>query len=317
MKAAIVQQAGAGPVYGEFADPVAVAGGHLIDVTASAISQLTRGRASGTHYSSANTFPFVPGVDGVGRTEDGSRVYFALPQAPYGGMAERTLVPAERCLALPDGLDDVTAAAIANPGMSSWGGLHDRAKLRKGETVLINGATGTSGRLAVQVAKYLGAARVIATGRNVAVLQELAAAGADVTIPLVEDADALEQSFKPHFAEGVDVVLDYLWGPSAERMLIAAAKAGPEARPIRFVQVGSVSALDIKLPGAVLRSSAIELMGSGIGSIPLARLVAVIGELLQAAVPGGFTIATRSMPLADVAQAWTVTDSVARTVLIP
>jgi NADPH:quinone reductase-like Zn-dependent oxidoreductase len=315
MKAAIVQQAGQAPVYGEFADPVPAAGEHLIQVSAAAISQVTRSRASGRHYSSSGAFPFVPGIDGVGRREDGARVYFVLPRAPHGAMAERTVVPADRCLPLPDGLDDVSAAAIANPGLSSWAALCERARLRRGETVLINGATGISGRLAVQIAKHLGAAKVIATGRNAQALEALSALGADVTIPLGEDADALERSFTPHFADGVDVVLDYLWGESAQCLLIAAAKAAADAVPIRFVQIGSISGEDIALPSAVLRASAIELMGSGIGSIPLPRLIAVTGELLLAAVGAGLQIATRTAPLADVGRAWSLTDSAARTVL--
>jgi NADPH:quinone reductase-like Zn-dependent oxidoreductase len=317
MKAAIVRQAGETPIYGEFESPAATAREHLIRVTAAAISQITRGRASGRHYSSSGAFPFVPGIDGVGRCEDGSRVYFVLPRTPYGAMAEQTVVPASRCLPLPDDLDDVTAAALANPGMSSWAALRERAKLRAGETVLINGATGIAGRLAVQIAKHLGASRVIATGRNTDALESLAALGADVTISLIGDDDALEKSFKPHFAEGIDVVLDYLWGRSAERLLISAAKAGAEARPIRFVQIGSVSGGDVALPSAVLRASAIELMGSGIGSIALERLVAATAELLQAAIPAGLEIAVDPIPLVDIAQGWSRNNSAHRTVVLP
>ncbi|WP_407158917.1 zinc-binding alcohol dehydrogenase family protein [Bradyrhizobium sp. STM 3557] len=317
MKAAIVRQPGETPIFGEFETPAAAAGEHLIRVTAAAISQITRGRASGRHYSSSGAFPFVPGIDGVGRREDGSRVYFVLPRSPYGAMAEQTVVPTSHCLPLPDDLDDVTAAAIANPGMSSWAALRERARLRAGETVLINGATGISGRLAVQIAKHLGTAKVIATGRNAEALQQLAALGADATIPLIEDGDALENSFKPHFAEGVDIVLDYLWGRSAERLLISAAKAGAEAKPIRFVQIGSMSGGDITLPSAVLRASAIELMGSGIGSIPLERLVAMTGELLQATVPAGLRIAVDPVPLAGIAKAWSRNSSAHRTVVLP
>ncbi|WP_316171650.1 zinc-binding alcohol dehydrogenase family protein [Bradyrhizobium sp. SZCCHNRI1058] len=317
MKAAIVivQKAGQPPVYADFANPIAAPDEHLITVTAAAISQITKARASGTHYSSTGAFPFVAGIDGVGRCEDGSRVYFVLPRAPHGGMAEKTVVPKARCLALPDDLDDVTAAAIANPGLSSWAALRERAHLRAGDTVLINGATGTSGRLAVQIAKHLGAAKVIATGRNAATLQSLTALGADAVIPLVGDGDALEERFKPHFAGGVDVVLDYLWGASAERLLMAAAKAGAEARPIRFVQIGSISSGDITLPSAVLRASAIELMGSGIGSIPLERLIALTDELLQAAIPARLEIAADPIPLNAIERNWARDDATRRVVL--
>ena len=222
--------------------------------------------------------------------------------------------PQARCLPLPDDLDDVTAAAIANPGMSSWAAYVDRAKLKPGETVLVNGAAGTAGRLAVQIARHLGAGKVIATARNADALKSVAALGADVMIPLVDDEAALEESFRQEFAHGVDVVIDYLWGKSAERLLIAAAKAGQEAVPIRFVQIGAVSGPDITLPSAALRSSAIVLMGSGIGSIPFDRFVHAIDGLLRAAAPAGFKIATTPVPLSDVEQAWPRDDSARRTV---
>lgn len=304
MKAAIVVEAGKPPVYGDFKEPVAGDGEVMIRVVAAALSPVVKSRASGRHYSSAGSLPFVVGIDGVGHLEDGSRVYFALPQAPFGSMAEKTVVRAAQCIALPDALDDIKASALANPGMSAWAAMQERAKLVAGETVLINGATGSAGRLAVQIAKYLGAKKVIATGRNKQALQALQAIGADVVIPLGDDKQAMEEAFKQQFALGVDVVVDYLWGQSAELLLIAAAKAGKEAVPVRFVQVGSVSGEDINLPSAVLRSSAIVLMGSGIGSIPPQRLFKSIGEVLHAAVPGGFDIAVETAPLSAVAENW-------------
>jgi NADPH:quinone reductase-like Zn-dependent oxidoreductase len=314
MKAAVVEVAGKVPVYRDFPEPVPTGSQRIVHVSAAALSPLTRSRASGTHYSSSGEFPFVAGVDGVGRLEDGTRVYFVMPQAPYGGMAERVVIDPALSVQLPDDLDDVTAAAIANPGMSSWAALTERARLQPGETVLVNGATGSSGRLAVQIAKHLGAGKVIATGRNPEVLKSLRALGADVTISLNDDPDLLEDAFKTELAGGVDVVLDYLWGMSAERLLIAAAKAGQDRRALRFVQIGSVSGGNITLPSAVLRSSAIQLMGSGIGSIPLERLVAAIRGVLTAATPGGFKIATDARPLHDVERVWQEREGEARTV---
>lgn len=311
MKAAIVQGAGQAPVYGDFDEPVATAGEHRIAVTASAVSHLAKNRAAGTHYSSSGRFPFVVGIDGAGRLDDGRRVYFVMPRAPYGSMAERTVASAQNCIALPNALDDVTAAAIANPGMSSWVALVERARLKEGETVLVNGATGTSGRLAVQIARHLGAGKVIATGRRAEVLETL---GADATIQLVEDPDALEQRFRQQFAEGVDVVLDYLWGSSAACLLRAGAKAGAEAVPIRFVQIGALSGAEVALPAAVLRSSAIELMGSGIGSVAFERMLKCIDDLLQAAVPAGFRVAATPVPLTEFERGWASDDSTRRTV---
>jgi NADPH:quinone reductase-like Zn-dependent oxidoreductase len=281
-------------------------------VTAAAISHVVKSRASGAHYSASGQFSFVVGIDGVGRLDDGRRVYFVLPKPPHGSMAQQTVVPPAQCVPLPDALDDLTAAAIANPGMSSWAAYTERARLKAGETVLVNGATGTAGRLAVQIAKHLGARKVIATG--VDALHSVAALGADVTIPLVGSEAALEDRFKEQFAEGVDVVIDYLWGTSAECLLIAGAKAGADAVPIRFVQVGSASGANITLPSAALRASAIELMGSGIGSIPLDRLVSAAGGLLQATVASGFKIAATPVALSDVERAWPNDDSTRRTV---
>lgn len=314
MKAALVQEPGTTPVYADCAEQAVTEGAVRIAVVASALSHLTKTRASGKHYSSTGKFPLVPGVDGTGVREDGTRVYFVLPEAPSGGMAEYCIVKATHCIPLPAALDDVTAAAIAIPGMSSWAALLERAKLVKGETVLINGATGVSGRLAVQIAKYLGAGKVIATGRNAEALQSLRAIGADVTISLAQDNEALASEFEEQFRDGIDVILDYLWGQSAELLLVSGAKAAPEAVPVRFVQIGAVSGPTITLPGAALRSSSIELMGSGLGSIPMPRIFDAIEQLLEATIPGGFKIATRPIPLSQVADHWLGDESSARTV---
>ena len=317
MKAAVITKPGSTPAFADFADPVAQAGEEFIFVTASALSHVAKSRASGSHYSSPGSLPAVVGIDGVGRTHDGRRVYFALPEEPYGGMAERVAVSADRCLALPADVDDVTAAAIAIPGMSSWAALKERAHLIAGENVLINGATGTSGRLAVQIARYLGAKRVIATGRNVEALEQLMGIGADATILLTQSSEELEAAFMKQFAgEGVDVVLDYVWGKSAEILIVAGAKAGREAVPIRFIQVGAVSGGNITLPSAALRSSALVLMGSGIGSIALKGMVNAIRDVLQAVVPGKLKIETKAVPLADVEETWNKDSGASRVVFV-
>lgn len=237
-----------------------------------------------------------------------------MPEAPHGALAEQTLVRADLCVDLPDGLDAMMVAAVANPGMSSWAALTERAKLKPGETVLVNGATGASGRLAIKIARRLGAGRVIATGRDAAVLDDV---GADEAIVLADDAEALERRFMTVFAEGVDVVVDYLWGVSAERLLIAAAKVGRNAVPLRFVAVESLSDETIALPSAVLRASAVELMGSGVGSVSLDRMMAVVKDLLREAVPVGLSIPVRQVPLWVVEQAWVTPDDGRRIVFTP
>ncbi len=305
MKAAVVMEPGKTPIFAEFDDPVAHSGEELITVSASALSQITKSRASGSHYTSAGSLPAVVGMDGVGRTQDGRRFYFVLPKFPYGAMAEKVAMRWEQCVPLPDNLDDVTAAAIAIPGMSSWAAFKERAHLMAGENVLINGATGVAGRLAIQIAKHLGARRVIATGRDVAALEQVKALGADATIPLIQSPEDLDRAFQEQFGgEGVDVVLDYLWGKSAEALIVAGAKAGKDAVPIRFVQIGASSGGNITLPSAALRSSALVLMGSGIGSIPLEGLVGAIHGVVQAAVPAKLKIKTEIVPLARVEETW-------------
>lgn len=304
MLAAIMRGPGQAPAYCEFDGPVPEGGGIWVEVEAASLSHVTRHRAAGTHYSSRGGYPFVVGMDGVGKDPDGRRVYFVQPEAPYGSMAERAWVDPAHCVPLPDGLDSATAAAIAIPGMSAWAALLERARLKPGGTVLVNGATGTSGSLAVRIAKHLGAKKVIATGRNPEALRALPGLGADVIIPLGQGSEALEAACAREFSVGVDIVLDYLWGASAETLLISAARHGKESVPIRFIQIGSAGGDKIGLPGAVLRSSALELMGSGIGSIPFPKLFRAIAELLAAAPGAGFTVPTRVLPLREIASAW-------------
>lgn len=317
MKAAIVTGPGKTPIYGDFNEPAPKAGEELIHVTASALSQLTKGRASGAHYSSSGQFPLVAGVDGVGRTADGRRVYFALPDAPFGAMAEKVAVRREQCIPLPEGVDDVTAAAIANPGMSSWAALKERARLVAGENVLINGATGVAGRLAVQIAKHMGAKKVIATGRNAEALEELKGLGADVTLSLTLPAEDLEVAFHEQFAgDGVHVVLDYLWGKSAEMLIVAAAKADRDGVQVRYVDIGSMSGGNITLPAAAIRAADLLLMGSGIGSVPVAGLLDAISGVMQAVVPGKLQIETEAVPLKDVEENWNKDSGGSRVVFV-
>ena len=311
MKAAVVFDLSEGPVWADFSEPQPAAGYTLIDVRAAAISHVVKGRASGRHYSFDGTLPFVVGIDGVGMTSDGQRVYFAFPSAPFGSMAQRAPVALQNCLPLPDALDDISAAAMANPGMSAWAALVKRAQFQAGETVLINGATGSAGQLAVQIARYLGAKKIIATGRNT---QALAALAADECINLTADEQTLNAQFAAASAGQIDVVVDYLWGRSAELLLPMLAKYTPGDKPVRYVQVGSLAGADIGLNGAVLRAAPLQLMGSGIGSLTMPQLLAATGEMLQAAVPGHFTIATTPLPLRDVAAAWPRDNSQKRTV---
>lgn len=307
MKAAVVQKLGHLPEYSTFQRPNPAQDEVLLAVKAAALTQLVKSQAAGTHYSSHGILPFIPGTDGVGTLEDGTRVYFAFPRDPYGSMAELTTVSSSYYFPLPSELDDVTAAALANPGMSSWAALTMRANFQAGETVLINGATGTAGKLAIQIAKYLGAARVIATGRRKTALEPLTALGADEIIDLEQAPDALDKTFRRVLKEdGADIVLDYLWGPSAERLLSAAtghAGGGASSR-LRYVQIGSVAGPTVALQASALRSSGLELMGSGLGSVSNLDLLKAISGVMNAAAQGKLTLESEAVPLSEVAGAW-------------
>jgi NADPH:quinone reductase-like Zn-dependent oxidoreductase len=167
----------------------------------------------------------------------------------------------------------------------------------------------------VQIAKFLGAGKVIATGRNREVLASLLDVGADETICLCDEAETTQARLKEQFAAGVDVVVDYLWGESAKQLLTVCAATAPEATPVRFVQVGSMAGTEISLPAGVLRSSGIQLMGSGIGSLTTERLIECVGEFLKI-VPGKIQISTIPIPLENVAEAWQLDDSTKRTVFV-
>jgi NADPH:quinone reductase-like Zn-dependent oxidoreductase len=160
LNAAVVHAFDAPPRYTSFADPVAGKSEKLVKVIAAGLHPIVKSLVNGTHYGCTEVLPFIPGVDGVGRLQDGTRVYFGSARRPYGTFSELAVAPDWICLPLPEGLDEVTAAGIANPGMSSWAALSARAKFVAGESVLILGATGAAGQMAVQIAKRLGARRV-------------------------------------------------------------------------------------------------------------------------------------------------------------
>src|SRR5712692_6251935 len=141
MKAAVLNELGKAPRCQEFPEPAAGKDEAVVRVRAASLKAVDKQLASGAHYASPRELPVVCGADGVGRLDDGKRVFFGGPRRPYGAMAERTVVRREQCFAVPESLDDETAAAIANPGVSAWLSLTHRAKLAKGEKVLILGAT--------------------------------------------------------------------------------------------------------------------------------------------------------------------------------
>jgi len=234
-------------------------------------------------------------------------------------MAERTITRRQLCMAIPEGLDDVTVAAMMNPGMSAWAALAERAHFEHGESVLILGATGSAGHMAVQIAKRLGARRIVAAGRDPQALDTAKVLGADATISLIQDRDALVAALRAEISGGINVVLDYLWGAPAEATLEAIAQKGLShaAARIRYVQIGSSAGSEITLPAATLRSSGLEMLGSGFGSVSMERLFALLHIFLLAAAELPFTIEAVPAPLQDVEQIWNVPESRGRVVFRP
>jgi NADPH2:quinone reductase len=224
------------------------------------------------------------------------------------------------CLAIPDALDDVTVAAMMNPGMSSWAALCGRAHFVAGESVLILGATGMAGLLAVQIAKRLGARRIVAAGRNPEALKTLTSLGADSIVSLEQSHDATVAAFRREWdKDGIDVVLDYVWGLPAETLLSVISQRGLQhaSGRIRYIQVGSMAGANISLPAATLRSTGLELLGSGFGSVSIAKVFESLTQFLQEAAKQPFQIHTRVAPLSEVEALWNTPQGNSRLVFQP
>lgn len=303
MKAAVVNVLGQAPKYQEFRDPVPVEGEVQVRVRAAGLHPVVKAIASGTHYISGGELPAVPGVDGVGELEEGRRVYFGFVRKPWGTMAERAAAPRAMLVPVPDGLSDLQVAAIANPGMSAWMSLKERGELAAGETVLVLGATGVAGQMAIQTARVLGAKRVVGAGRNV---DALAGADVDAVIALGAPEEDVREAFAAEAAREIDVVIDYLWGRPTELLLEALAKgfSAKVTHRTRLVEVGSMAGRTITLPAETLRSIDLMLLGSGFGAAPLDRILAAIPKLFSMAAEGKLTVAAEAVPLTEVEEAW-------------
>jgi NADPH:quinone reductase-like Zn-dependent oxidoreductase len=318
LKAALVTSFSEPPRYAHVADPVMAPGSgeELVDVLASGLHPRIRSQADGSHYTSGEVLPLVPGLDGVGRRVTGELVYFVLDDTPLGSMAEKALVDPRRMIPLPADADPILIAAAMNPAMSSWVALRRRVEFEPGMSVLILGATGSAGRMAVQIARRLGARDIVAAGRGEGRVEALRALGATATIDLAADPVTVARHIGEKAAE-VDVVLDYLWGEptqNAIRPLILARS--DRSRLVEWVQIGSVAGAEIALSSAALRQANIRFLGSGQGSNSARGIVEHLPSLVAELVAGTFTIDTVAIPLADVERAW-ASPSDDRVVLVP
>jgi NADPH:quinone reductase-like Zn-dependent oxidoreductase len=310
MHAAVVRSFAQPPRYEEFAAP---AGEHVVEVLAAALHPRVRSTADGTHYESTGELPLIPGIDGVGRTRAGEHVYFVLPDTLRGSMAERAAVDPRRCVKLPAGADPVTIAAAMNPAMSSWIALRRRIAFEPGQSVLVLGATGNAGQMAVQIAKHLGASHVVAAGRNAQRLAALEAIGADRTVVLGNDAELGAA------AAEVDVVLDYLWGSAAAAALPAIlTRRSDRGRPLTWVEIGSMAGLELSVQSQWLRAARLQLVGSGQGSVPTREIVAELAELAAHIAHTDYAIGATPVALRDVEDTWTRSlSSSERVVFVP
>jgi len=304
MKAGIVHQLGTNPVYGDFENPQPQQGQLVVNIKAAAIKQVDRSKVAGRHYTNFASLPVVPGIDGVGTLPNGDAVY---AWGLTGMFAEQAVIEDGRCTLLPKGLDFALAAALPNALVGSDMALLYRAQIRVGQTVLINGATGATGKVAVQTAKYRGAQKVIVTGRNQAVLNDLLLLGADEIILLTQDDETIiNQIQESHKATPIDIVIDYLWGHPVE--LILHAINGLPPHKITMVTVGEMAGSTINLPSGILRSRMVQLLGSGIGSLSKKD----IADYLQTELPAIFSLAAQgklvmevaTFPLSEIESVW-------------
>jgi NADPH:quinone reductase-like Zn-dependent oxidoreductase len=302
MKAAVVRALDQAPRYETFALPENREG-VVVDVLAAALSPRVRAGASGQHYTSNGVLPLVPGIDGVGRLADGRRVYFLAADDTIGTMAEQALADSRLAVPLPD---NVSAGAIAGamiPAISSWVALTKRAQLQPGQSVLVLGATGASGQLAVQIARHLGAGRVVAAGRDQQALARLRDLGADDVVRLggtKADGDAVAAA-----ASEVDIVLDYLWGTVTTAVMPALCRRRQaESRALNWVLIGSIAGEDISLSSVLLRKRNLHVLGSGQGATSTAEMFSVSPDIVGAFAAGKLQVQIREVPLADVESHW-------------
>ncbi len=321
MKAAVLHAFGETPHYEEFPDPQPASDEILVHVKAVALENFDRALAKGTHYASRQLLPALPaiiGTDGIAMRDDGRLVGFGGLRPPYGSMAEKAALPETHLAPIPAGIDAATAATVPAPTLTSFFPLKWGVKLQAGETVLINGATGFAGKLALQVARLLGAGRVIGTGRNAVALERLRELGADAVIDLKQaDSDVVEAFKREAGTAGYQVILDFVWGHPTELLLEALVprELSFARQRVRLVQIGEMAGPTISLAAQSLRTSGLEILGAGSGITPeaVAEGTQQVWEWIKA---GKLQAEIEQVPLRDVEGAWKRADVHGKRVVI-
>ena len=324
MRAAVLHTPGESPGFtSRHPEPAPGPGESLVRVTAAPVVPLDRLCASGTSYFGRPAVPYVPGVQGVGVVErsesvpPGSRVWFATSagMAPGDGslaelcaVADRDLVPLETDVA------DPLVAALGLSAVAAWMALTWRGRLAAGELVLVLGGGGAVGQSGIGAARALGARQVIAVARSETAQQRARAAGADVVVPMHEDADELAARLADAAGAGVDVVLDPVFGAAATAASRVLAEAG------RLVNLGGASGDEAVFSSSVLRSRSTGVLGYTNNSLTPAQRRGALLAVLRHASTGQITVAYERMPLEAVAEAWeaqSTGEAPARVVLVP
>jgi NADPH:quinone reductase-like Zn-dependent oxidoreductase len=301
MHAAVLHAHGATPVHEPFEEPVAGDGQVVVEVAVAGVNPVDVRKASGTFVSGPPPLPSVVGGEGVGRIAgDGRRVYFDAPVAPFGAFAERTLVGAQDPIELPDAIDDGVAVALGIAGLAAWLPLAWRARMQPGETVLVLGATGVVGQIAVQAARLLGAGRVVAAGRDPGMLERARELGADATVDLAATpaGEDLAAAFREAAGGELDVVHDPLWGAPAAAAVEALGVGG------RLVQLGQSAGAAATLTSAPIRGRHLSVLGYMNFLVPPGVRRDAYRGLLEHAAAGRIAVEVERLPLAQVADAW-------------
>ena len=321
MKAAVLHRFGETPRYEDFPDPTPGAEEILLQVKAVALENIDKAVARGTHYASRQFLPELPaivGTDGIGMWEDGQLVGFGGMRPPYGSMAERVVIPKLYTVPVPAGVDAAVAATVPGSALTALFPLKWGAQLQPEETVLIQGATGFAGKLAVQIARLLGAKRIIGSGRHEAGLERLRDLGADAVIDLKQPDEQIIAAFRQEAGEsGYGMILDFLWGHPTELLLqaIVPHELSFAKHSIRLVQIGETAGATLSLSADALRTSGLEIKGGGGGVTPeaIAEGTQQVWEWIQA---GKLQADIEQVPLQEVESAWQRSDSQGKRIVI-
>ena len=296
MKAALIRELGAQPEVGDVSEP----SGPSIEVLAAPINPIDLAVSRGVLATGHPELPYVPGCEAVGRIDDRIVWIFggSLGRTTQGAMAELAPIGDAHVIDVPEGVDAALAAGLGIAGLAGWLPFAWRAPLTGGENVLVLGATGSVGLVAVQAAKLLGAGRVVAAGRSATGLERAARVGADATIRLDESHD-LEAAFKEAFGgEGPTYVFDPLWGEPAAAAVRAAV---PRAT---IVNLGQSAGATAELASAAVRFKSLSILGHTNFAVPADELAEHYRRLVAHAAAGEIRLEVERVPLESVSDAW-------------